>query len=105
MVLLKFLRKVRADEDGPNQYKKMKLSKLTEAFENMEEEMEAEEIALDDEHKEEEEYLETECARLREEQILMYESHTKEKESLSYRHKIRKAALKNEIKARVNNLF
>ena len=57
---------MKADKDSPVQLKKLKLSKLSEAFENLENKMNVEEIALDAEHRKKEEDLEAKCARRRE---------------------------------------
>ena len=48
MRLLKFLRKVKVEEDSPNLYTKIKLTKLTEVLENTEDKMKAEEILIID---------------------------------------------------------
>ena len=90
-MLLKFLKKVQAEKDSPSQCKKRKLTKLTEALENMEEKMKAEEILLVDKNKKKARDFEGECARqredleneLREKMSTMHESITKERECLA----------------------
>merc|ERR1719318_613896 len=64
--ILKFIRKVKADNESPVQMKKMKLSKLSQVLENLESKGKAEEIVLNEKHKKKEEDLAAKFARRRE---------------------------------------
>jgi hypothetical protein len=108
--ILTFLRKVKTDKDSPVPFKKMKLSKLSQVLENLDNKIEADEIALDEKHKKKKEDLETKFARrreslekeLREEMSAMNKLNVKEKENLSNEHKKQKGVIESEIKARVS---
>ena len=74
MGVLKLLRKVKSEKDSPIQCKKIRLTKLTQTFENLKTEMEAEKIALEKEFNEK-----------------MYAMHN--------RHEKQKEAVENELRA------
>ena len=109
MLVLTFLRKRKVENDEePNQYKKIKLSKLTLMLEDLESSKETEEVSLFNRHKKREEDLEAECAKereelenkLRERMAAMHELNKKETDYFKKQHK-ETEALKNEIKERV----
>ena len=64
MLVLKFLSKRKDENDeGPSQYKKIKLSKLTLMLEDLESGKETEDVSLSDKHKKREEDFEVECTK------------------------------------------
>ena len=111
MLVLKFLGKRKVENNKePNQYKKIKLSKLTLMLEELESGKETEEVSLSDKHKKREEDFEVECTKQREElenklsleRIAIHTTNKKEKESFEKNLKKKMEALKDEIKERVS---
>ena len=110
MLVVKFLRKGKDENDeGPSQYKKIKLSKLTLMLEDLESGKETEEVSLSEKHKKREEDFEVECTKQRHElennlrlqRVAIHTMNQKEKESFENNLKNQMEAIKDEIKERV----
>ena len=109
-LVLTFLRKRKVENDEePNRYKKIKLSKLTLMLEELESGKETEDVSLSDKHKKREEDFEVECTKqrhelennLRVQRVAIHAMNQKEKESFENNLKNQIEALKDEIKERV----